>query len=191
MVREMKRAGLIAAVGVVKVSRQPCGNLEMQTRKTTSWLETWRTSMRRWLSGRASTPSDDVDEIAREVFLRLLRYSDDVLVECPQDHLFRIAASVTNEWHERAQGNNLDDDAQFRNDPERRRAVQALANQEVREAVVNLPSQQREVLLLHVKEDVTYRQIAARKRLAPRVVRRDIVTAYTNLRYELRPTSWI
>ena len=43
-----------------------------------------------------------MDDLAQEVFLRLLRYSDEVAVENPQGYLFRIAANVANEWRDRS-----------------------------------------------------------------------------------------
>src|ERR1044072_2199916 len=66
------------------------------------WFGKWRKPIRSWLRNRASVPPGDIDDLAQEVFLRLLRYSDDVAVENPQGYLFRIAANVANEWQERA-----------------------------------------------------------------------------------------
>jgi len=55
----------------------------------------------------------------------------------------------------------------------------------VRSAVSRLPPRQREVLLLHINDDLTYKQIAKQLQLTPRVVRRDIARAYATLRSEL------
>ena len=44
----------------------------------------WRPSMRRWLSSRSTIQAADLDDVAQEVFLRLLRYSDDTVVDYPQ-----------------------------------------------------------------------------------------------------------
>ncbi len=41
------------------------------------------------------------------------------------------------------------------------------------------------LLLLHIREDLTYKQIAAKLKLTPRVVRRDIARAYAELRSDL------
>jgi RNA polymerase sigma-70 factor (ECF subfamily) len=60
-----------------------------------------------------------------------------------------------------------------------------LVSKYVRRAVSRLPSRQREVLLLHIREDLTYKQIAVKLNLTPRVVRRDIARAYADLRGEL------
>src|SRR5688572_19260924 len=68
--------------------------------RITLWFGRWRKPIRRWFSSRASVPSNEVDDLSQEVFLRLLRYSDDVAVENPQGYLFRIAANVASEWRD-------------------------------------------------------------------------------------------
>ena len=56
-------------------------------------------------------PPGDIDDLAQEVFLRLLRYSDDIAVDNPQGYLFRIAANVANEWRERSRVRKPHDDS--------------------------------------------------------------------------------
>lgn len=148
--------------------------------------------MRRWVSSRSSIQPADLDDVAQEVFLRLLRYSDDAVVEHPQSYLFRIATNVVNEWRERARNSLPHDDVWLadlqiepENEPESS-LEQTLVNAKVRHAVSRLPPRQREVLLLHIKDDLTYKQIAAKLKLTPRIVRRDIARAYAQLRGELR-----
>jgi RNA polymerase sigma-70 factor (ECF subfamily) len=53
-------------------------------------------------------------------------------------------------------------------------------------AVNRLPRRQREVLLLHVNEGLTYKQIAERQGLTYRVILRDLTRAYSQLRVQLR-----
>jgi DNA-directed RNA polymerase specialized sigma24 family protein len=67
-----------------------------------SWFQRWRRPIRYWLSSRSSVPAAEIDDLAQEVFLRLLRYSDDIAIDNPQSYLFRIASNVANEWRERA-----------------------------------------------------------------------------------------
>jgi RNA polymerase sigma factor (sigma-70 family) len=159
--------------------------------RLTAWFEVWRTSMCRWVSSRSSIQAADLDDVAQEVFLRLLRYSDDAVVEHPQSYLFRIATNVVNEWRERARNSMPHDDVwladlQIEADNEPESSVEnTLINAKVRNAVSQLPPRQREVLLLHIRDDLTYKQIAARLKLTTRVVRRDIARAYAQLRGEL------
>jgi RNA polymerase sigma-70 factor (ECF subfamily) len=62
----------------------------------------------------------------------------------------------------------------------------SLVNEQLRTAVSKLPPRQRDVLLLHINEDLTYKQIATQLKLTPRIVRREIARAYAQLRCELR-----
>lgn len=46
---------------------------------------------------RLSRPAD-FDDVAQEVFLRLLRYDAAQIVEHPQAYLFKMASNVAAEW---------------------------------------------------------------------------------------------
>jgi RNA polymerase sigma factor (sigma-70 family) len=167
-----------------------CPSVSRNDRLAT-WFEVWRASMRRWVASRSSVQAADLDDVAQEVFVRLLRYSDDALIEHPQSYLFRIAINVVNEWRERSRNSLPHDDTwladlQIERDDEPESAVEnTLVSAQVRSAVARLPKRQREVLLLHIKDDLTYKQIAKQLKLTPRVVRRDIARAYAQLRSEL------
>ena len=156
------------------------------------WFGKWRKPIRSWLRNRASVPPGDIDDLAQEVFLRLLRYSDDVAVDNPQGYLFRIAANVANEWRERSRVRRPHDDSWLEelqidagDEPENAFA-KTRTNEYVQAAVDRLPPRQREVLLLHVNEGLTYKQIAQQKGLTYRIVLRDLTRAYSTLRMQLR-----
>ena len=163
-----------------------------RNRRLVTWFKRWRKPIRQWLSHRSSVPSADLDDLAQEVFLRLLRYSDEVAIENPQGYLFRIAANVANEWQERARHRKPHDDSwledlqvEFNDEPENAIARE-MANKHMQAAVNRLPRRQREVLLLHVTEGLTYKQIAERQGLTYRVILRDLTRAYSELRSQLR-----
>lgn len=156
------------------------------------WFGKWRKPIRSWLRNRASVPPGDIDDLAQEVFLRLLRYSDDVTVDNPQGYLFRIAANVANEWRERSRVRRPHDDTwldelqiEAGDEPENAFA-KTRASEYVQAAVDRLPARQREVLLLHVNEGLTYKQIAQQRGLTYRIVLRDLTRAYSTLRMQLR-----
>ena len=156
------------------------------------WFGKWRKPIRSWLRNRASVPPGDIDDLAQEVFLRLLRYSDDIAVDNPQGYLFRIAANVANEWRERSRVRRPHDDSwldelQIESGDEPENAfAKTRANEYVQAAVDRLPPRQREVLLLHVNEGLTYKQIAQQRGLTYRIVLRDLTRAYSALRMQLR-----
>lgn len=168
------------------------GCYDERNARLSQWFETWRGAMRRWLSSRSSIQPADLDDVAQEVFLRLIRYSDDTLVEYPQSYLFRIATNIVNEWHERARNRLPHDEAglealqeESHREPENF-TERLLVGGQVRRAVERLPPRQRAVLLLHINDDLTYKQIAIKLNLSPRIVRRDIANAYMQLRCDLR-----
>jgi RNA polymerase sigma factor (sigma-70 family) len=163
-----------------------------RNRRLVTWFKRWRKPIRQWLSHRSSVPSADLDDLAQEVFLRLLRYSDEVAIENPQGYLFRIAANVANEWQERARHRKPHDDSwledlqvEFNDEPENATARE-MANKHMQAALNRLPRRQREVLLLHVNEGLTYKQIAERQGLTYRVILCDITRAYSQLRSQLK-----
>lgn len=156
------------------------------------WFGKWRKPIRSWLRNRASVPPGDIDDLAQEVFLRLLRYSDHIAVDNPQGYLFRIAANVANEWRERSRVRKPHDDSwleelQIESGEEPENAfARTRSNEYVQAAVDRLPPRQREVLLLHVNEGLTYKQIAQQRGLTYRIVLRDLTRAYSTLRMQLR-----
>lgn len=62
---------------------------------------------------------------------------------------------------------------------------QTLAARHLKESIEQLPSHERQVLLLHVNNGLTYWEIAARLGMAEEVVLRDLAHAYSQLRLEL------
>ncbi len=50
------------------------------------------------LVGRGAVRVADLDDVAQEVFLRLLRYETAEVVQHPQAYIFKMAANVTAEW---------------------------------------------------------------------------------------------
>src|SRR3954447_19342316 len=71
-------------------------------RRLTDWFHQWRTPLRRFLAGRAGVRAADVEDVAQEVFLRLMRYEKAELVDHPQAYLYKVAANVATEWSIRA-----------------------------------------------------------------------------------------
>lgn len=155
------------------------------------WFDVWRKPLCAWLRRRECVPPADIDDLAQEVFVRLLRYSNDTTVENPQGYLFRIAANVANEWRERARVRHPHDDVWLedlqidaKNQPENATRIDD-RDRLVQAAVQRLPPRQREILLLHIQDGLTYKQIAQHKGLTYRIVLRDLTRAYSFLRLQL------
>jgi RNA polymerase sigma factor (sigma-70 family) len=155
------------------------------------WFRQWRVPLRKFLVGRSAVPASDLDDVAQEVFLRLIRYERSVLIEHPQAYLYKMAANVAAEWsirvhntrpHESkwliglAVGEPLDDAA----------AHQELQD-ELERALLTLTPRQREVLKLQFFESLSRRQIADRLGTSERTVKRLLMKSYERLRQQLDP----
>jgi RNA polymerase sigma-70 factor (ECF subfamily) len=153
------------------------------------WFRDLHGPLRRFIGRRRNLASADLDDVAQEVFLRLLRYDRAELVEDPRAYLFRIAANVASEWSVRARErlphaacwlDDLVDDFDALDETERR-----AREQEVREAVAGLAPRTREVLRLRYAEELDNEAIARRLELTRRIVRRELAHAYAELRLKL------
>jgi RNA polymerase sigma factor (sigma-70 family) len=155
------------------------------------WFQKWRKPIRSWFRNRCSVGSGDIDDLAQEVFLRLLRYPD-ADVDNPQGYLFRIAANVASEWRERSRVKKphdsdwLDDLVLDEHEQPDLIWLHESDREELERVVNQLPPRQRQVLLDHVNEGKTYKQIAQDHGLTYRIVLRDLTKAYSTLRSQLR-----
>ena len=164
----------------------------MGTRATHESLTEWFQSFRRWRSPLRklwSLSENDLDDVAQEVFLRLLRYNKMEVIEHPQAYLFRMAANVVGEWNMRSRHRHPHnarwlDDLQAESDPEREVAREGTYRQ-LRQALGDLSPRQREVLRLHFGEGLARPQIAERLEMSERSVKRDLIGAYATLRIVL------
>jgi RNA polymerase sigma factor (sigma-70 family) len=150
------------------------------------WFRRWRAPLRKYLNNRWSVDASDVDDVAQEVFLRLVRYNNMDLIEHPQAYLFKMAANVAGEWAMRSRHRYLHDarwlgDLHAESDPEHEVAREA-AHRQLRRALAGLPPRQREVLRLLYGEGFTRAQIAEHLSISERIVKRDLINAYCRLR---------
>jgi RNA polymerase sigma factor (sigma-70 family) len=152
------------------------------------WFGRWCGPIRSWIEANTGVPSGEVDDLTQEVFLRLLRYSGDVLVQNPQGYLFRVASNVVLEWRQRCRVRMPHDDSWLHELPieeaqEPENALErAWQSQYLRGMIDRLPARQRKHLLLHITEGMTYKQIAQAQGLTYRIVLRDLTRAYATLR---------
>jgi RNA polymerase sigma factor (sigma-70 family) len=153
------------------------------------WFRQWRAPLRKFLTARWGVQSGELDDVAQEVFLRLLRYDRTELVENPQAYLFKMASNVAAEWSMRARVRRPHDpkwllDLRADMGPEDE-AIRSAAHEQLRVALSVLPARQREVLRLHFGEGLSHAEIASRMAVTQRIVKRDLVKTYARLRTEL------
>jgi hypothetical protein len=53
-------------------------------RRLADWFRRWRVPLRKFLLGKGAIPAADLEDVAQEVFLRLMRYDRSELIEHPQ-----------------------------------------------------------------------------------------------------------
>jgi RNA polymerase sigma factor (sigma-70 family) len=158
--------------------------------RLTHWFRNWFKSIGGWIEANPSIPSGEIDDLTQEVFLRLVLYCEDVSVANPHAYLRRVTSNVINDWHQRRSSHARHDDvwlkrlkADSRYEPQNSFAS-AQTRQRVLAALAQLRPRQRELLVLHVYEGLTYKQIAEARGLSHRIIVRDLARAYATLRHQ-------
>lgn len=166
------KLGLVGAVAPVAVATPVAPKR--------SFISTWEAVVRRWLWSRSSPKLVDVSQ---EVFIRFSSYTDATLMKCPQTFVLKVAANVVDEWCG-VPGNEWLDDEETAKKGKQQSVSRSVAKQ-LQAAVDKLPLRQRQMLLMHVNEGLTYEQIAERVRMSKGIVRRELVRAYARVRGEM------
>jgi len=155
----------------------------------TQWFHQWSSPLRKFLSRRNSVAKADLDDVAQEVFLRLLRSDRAELINHPQAYLFQMARHVAAEWAMRARVRMPHDPAWLEELPDEDEPADLVARDSERRVVSKalhaLPARQREILRLHYGDGLSHAEIAKQLGVSERVVKRDIIKAYATLRLDL------
>jgi len=158
-------------------------------RKLTEWFRLWRAPLRKFLIGHGAVSGADVNDVAQEVFLRLLRYDRAELIEYPQAYLFKMASNVANEWAIRARSRRPHESkwltGLLADDSPEHDAAQAEACAEVQRALSLLTPRQRAILKLQFGDGLGRAQIAEHLGATERAIKRDLMKSYEKLRTEL------
>jgi RNA polymerase sigma factor (sigma-70 family) len=160
-----------------------------QEHRVLEWFRRWRTPLRRFLASRNAVRGADFDDVAQEVFLRLLRYDAARIVEHPQAYLFKMAANVVAEWSIRASNRLAHEPRWLASLVAEDRTDDALdrdaARLEVKRALNTLTPRERAILKLYFEDGLTQAEIAEHLGVSFRIVRRDFERSYAKLRSEL------
>jgi RNA polymerase sigma-70 factor (ECF subfamily) len=153
-----------------------------------AWFSQWRTPLRKFLAAKSSVPAAELDDVAQEVFLRLMRYDKAQLVEHPQAYLYKMASNVATEWAIRSRNRHphrtkwLEELAA--ESPEEQ-LVRAEEHSQIFRAVVGLTPRQREILKLRFVKGLTQSAVAESMGVSRRMVKRQLVKSYARLRDQL------
>jgi RNA polymerase sigma-70 factor (ECF subfamily) len=162
------------------------------------WFRQFRGPLRKFLIGRGTVPASDLDDVAQEVFLRLMRYDRTELIEHPQAYLYKMASNVAAEWAIRGRYLRSKEPewlaglaAEEPGDQSIDQASQMELQDEIERALMTLTTQQREVLKLQFYAGLSRGEIAARTGLTERSVKRALMKSYAKLRGELNTDRFL
>lgn len=151
----------------------------------------WHKPVRSWVR-RCSVPMPWVEDVTQEVFLRLIKYKP-ATPENMAGYIFRTASNVAHEWLARScfakthvEFDDLGDGVLGIADP----PETGIEKQEFQTAleigISKLQGRRLLVVMLRMYEEKTYKEIAEELGLTQRIILRDIVLAYRQLRIELK-----
>jgi RNA polymerase sigma factor (sigma-70 family) len=159
--------------------------------KLAGWFTQWRRPLQRWLGSRRRIPSADLDDLTQEVFLRLLKYDRGEVIDSPQAYLFQVAGNVATEWALKARNRRPHDSRWLTDltidDQPSAEAMRDESRSQITRAINQLPPRAREVLRLRYREGLSNGEIAARLKLHPQTIKRDLLQSYSRLRLDLTP----
>lgn len=151
----------------------------------TAWFHQYHDQLLRFLT-RSLGEQAEAQDLAQEVFLRILRIDEPDLIQHPRAYLYRVAINVIQEWRMRNQRFPLQDDQDLDQIPDLHEPAADLEADEqaarVNAAVARLPALYRAVLKLRVTQGMTHNEVAAQLGLSPRMVKRYVIKAYARLR---------
>lgn len=152
------------------------------------WYLQWRGLVWKALSKRLSR-REDKEDLAQEIYLRLLRVKNQESIDSPQAYLYRVAINVVTEWRQLSQQSCEHSASLLKGLLAESSASEDTylhhRDQEVQRSLKSLPLNIRTAVVLHVAQGKKYKEIAAHMGLSERAVKRYIATGYASLRGSL------
>ena len=146
-----------------------------------------REELERYLKGRVNCAQTAAD-LTQEVFVRLMRSELADRVENPRAYLYRIASNLLVDHYRRA-GQNQDETPTdvIENVPDPAPSPEGMALTRgqlalLQQAIDELPARQRQVLVLHKFEDLSYAEIGIRLGIAKNTVMVHMMRALAHCR---------
>ncbi len=148
------------------------------------WRKRWNRSLLHFLSHRVRA-AVDIEDLAQETYLRLLRVRDLSEVRNPQAYLLRVASHVVTEWrHHQLPTDSIGaEDEEILIDeklPELDLDAR-LSQARLDQALAAMTPRMRAVVLLRLRDEQSIKEIAAALDLTVRQVRRYLARGYHSL----------
>jgi len=152
------------------------------------WRERWNRSLLRFLRGRVRSPID-IEDLAQETYLRLLRARDLTDVLNPQAYLLRVAGHVLAEWRDRQQPGDpltsLDENLFVDSSNPESESDTVAAQSRLERTLASVSPAMRAVLILRFRDELSYKEIADALSMTNRQVRRYLIRGFEHLRQTL------
>jgi RNA polymerase sigma-70 factor (ECF subfamily) len=150
------------------------------------WRQRWNGSLFRFLKRRVRS-SVDVQDLAQETYLRLLRARDLSEVRNPLAYLLQVASHVALDWCDREPRSEsiapLDEQMLIDDQlPPEIELDAAMFQKRLDETLNSFPPMVRSVLLLRLRDERSYQEIARDLGISARQVRRYVARGYERLR---------
>ena len=163
---------------------------DRQKARISAWVRRWNFDLTRFAERRIRSRADAQD-LAQEVYLRLLRTSTIDLIAEPQAYLYRVASNVATEWRMRARERKPHSSDALEMLLETRTPEVRLDQEEdqarLRDALACLDVMPRAVIFLKLREDMSNDEIAAHLGITKRMVKRHLAIGYAELRARMTP----
>ena len=149
------------------------------------WRQRWNGSLFRFLKRRVRSTAD-VQDIAQETYLRLLRARDLAEVRNPLAYLLQVASHVALDWCDRQPRADalepLEDQVLVDDQLPEIELEAAMFQKRVDDTLATFPPMMRAVLLLRFREERSNEEIARDLNITARQVRRYLARGYERLR---------
>jgi RNA polymerase sigma factor (sigma-70 family) len=151
----------------------------------TGWRQRWNRSLFQFLSRRVRA-TVDIEDLAQETYLRLLRARDLSDVQNPQAYLLRVASHVVLEWRDHQPQPDsmvtLDEDLLVDEQAPEFELEASMSQRRLEQALASVSPTMRAVLLLRVRDGRSCKDIAQDLEITVRQVRRYLARGYERLR---------
>lgn len=151
-------------------------------------IRRYRQELHRYLLRRSRSPQD-VDDLAQEVYLRLLRHDSSKYVHKPLAYLYGIASHVLADYrnasehdHECLGGTDEDAPEEIQSASRDDLSDQLNLQQQLERALAQLPTTHAAVLLAHKHRGLSYEEVAAELGLSIHTVEKYVTQAKARIR---------
>lgn len=149
------------------------------------WRRRWNRNLLQFLGRRVRSPVE-VEDLAQEIYLRLLRAPDLMQVRNPQAYLLRVAGNVVAEWRRQSapmESFSIEEEDAPVDECLPELVLDATLSQErVNQELARMSPVMRAAVLLRLRDEHSYKQIAQELDLTSRQVRRYLARGYECLR---------